>query len=923
MQTINALLESDDFEQIIAWVPVLYRSNVRYDIRVNLALLKVADALYLEQEYDSALPLYRMIVPRDELIAYQEKNIQRLKIEAGLPPLLGQELTEDEKLIFGSNDADEKKSRNASSSGALVRVGTDDDSASNTGNFEIPRDVEVFETLLSQLKDEMVIPPYENFVNMEMALLYKSVHRYWEAVRFFDAVYAADPDGEVGQRCVYEAVELLSGALADREDAERRAFDFLNAHKSGTFPRLIAYMLTRFYQEDKDWRSLLDLRPYIDSFEESYDAETRRYDSELYFMQAVGELMLQHYTNAVEGFQKLTDDFQGTPQEPNGLYWCGFSYLCLDQHEKAYECFDRYTRDFPGGAMLDEAYYQGGIALFGQDKLDEAVERFTYVIDQYGPQSPVYSDACNMRGDIRGAQGGDFLDLAVTDYTNAYNAAIREGQATYAIFGACEIYKADRDHYGSSYIEKAVNDYKARWGLRGGDLAKAMLWLGRVKIQDGDYAGAVRDYKRAILDYGSVLRQDGVDQIIPEFVKLALVYLPSEQQESIKTELAMISEDSQTNPTLKLRLRVTLAKFDKSESQLGVQLLNELEDLEVAPPPVIDLIAKAALEEGKYERSEEILRLFKNNFEDSPYVISAYRLRVTALLAENDLDEALATVIETQELFGTIREVAWAQLIKAKILLAQAVLFDGNTPLSQDVLDNEAQRQLLVAQDKLKAVVEKIAELESDEDAAAAMEQQEDQKAKLEALIVQLSQAVQGVFGEQQVRHLLADCKRADARDENMNVMGIPEWRGTPVAEAIYQLGEIEEQAGLLLKAHNYYQRVYLQYKGVGGGRWGAMGYLAAARCLETKAADPKLLSREKAYYQEGRLRTLQAMLVDVYTNTEQNQDLIEQAKEMLGQKEALSIQTLIDSGTETNFTVNIEASMEDDGANGSTRGDS
>ena len=74
MQLVNALIELRDFERITAWIPQLYRTDARYDIRVNLALLNAAAALYQAEEYASALPLYRMIIPKDELLIFKKRN---------------------------------------------------------------------------------------------------------------------------------------------------------------------------------------------------------------------------------------------------------------------------------------------------------------------------------------------------------------------------------------------------------------------------------------------------------------------------------------------------------------------------------------------------------------------------------------------------------------------------------------------------------------------------------------------------------------------------------------------------------------------------------------------------------------------------------------------------------------------------------
>ncbi|MBN2704335.1 MAG: hypothetical protein JXR23_09005 [Pontiellaceae bacterium] len=677
---IEALLGLEDYERIIGWVPVLYRSDVRYDIRVNMALLNVADELTTIGEYDSALPLYRMIVPRDELIEYQEETLKKMRIDAGLPPLLGQPLTEDEKLIFGGGEEEEEQQeerRRVISSGSISMSDepVEDDADVDDLGFDVPIEIRTIEELVGLLKDESQIPPYENFVNLEMAILYRSVNRYWEAVRFYDVVYKADPDGDVGQRAIYDAIELLSKELEEGDDARARAFDFLGEHKKGIFPRYVAYLLTGFYQERDEWRELIKLRPYLDAFEVSYADDVRKYDSELLFMQGVSELMSQQYSNAVNDFEMVIDEYVGCDKAPDALYWAGFSYLCLDDHKKAYDCFDRYTLEYPGGSMLSQAYHQGGVALFGMDDLTNAVKRFSYVIDQFGAESVVYSDACNMRGDIYGSWGDKYLDLAVLDYTNAYLYAQREAQASYGVFAACEIFKKDSLTYGNSHIVAMVEDYLNSWGSRDPDFAKATLWLGRVKMEEQKYDEAVAYYKDAIIKYGGLLPQEGIDQIIPEMVKLSN-RLSDAQRVSLKQELQQVLEETDS-PTMKLRLRVALALFNGTEDQLGMDLLNELDDLSFSPPPVLDLICKAALKMQNYSKAEDILELYEKTFSESPYINSALQLRAVGLFAEGKFDEALQTVLEAQYIFGTMKEVAWSQLLWGEIRLAQGDIADA------------------------------------------------------------------------------------------------------------------------------------------------------------------------------------------------------------------------------------------------------
>jgi len=294
MQVVNALIKIPDFDQILQWIPQLYRTEARYDIRVNLALMNAAAALYEAEEYDSALPLYRMILPRDEVIAYQQERLRSMRIEAGLAPEEGMEATEGELLLFGTGNKDEAE--------------TDGEPEAAE---ERPKKLLELENLIAALEN---LEPYENNIDYRMAQIYRQVDRYWEAVRFFDTVYAVDPASELGDRSIYEVVTVLLENLEEQAEAEKRAFGYMGQYKEGVTPRQIAYMLTGYYQKHKTMPAVKTLLPYIDGFVRTNDTHIVRYDAELYFMQGVADLMRFNYEKSEKGFKRVLDEFPGSHQ---------------------------------------------------------------------------------------------------------------------------------------------------------------------------------------------------------------------------------------------------------------------------------------------------------------------------------------------------------------------------------------------------------------------------------------------------------------------------------------------------------------------------------------------------------------------------------------------------------------------------------
>lgn len=695
MQVINALIEIPDFDRIMEWVPQLYRTDARYDIRVNLALMNAAAALYDEEEYDSALPLYRMIMPRDELVAFQEARLRDMKIAFDMAPDEGAQMTEAEMLIFGGPDPVEEAATTEAE--AIVEK-------------EVPKEVRELEALITALKD---LPPYELDIKYRMADLYKTVERYWEAVQYFETVYREDPTTEVGERCIYEVVDTLLNYLDDLEHAERLAHEHMGKFKEGMTPRLLAYMLTGYYSKNEMMPTIKTLRPYLNEFVRTNDTTIVQYDSELYFMQGVSDLVAQDYEASELSFKYVLDEFPGAGQEPNALYWYAMSQLFLQKWADAQPNFERYIKDFPTGQYVDECTFQGGVCLFGQEKYAEALEQFTYVIENY-PNSSVYPEACSMRGDLYGAgevyTENDYLERAIADYDRAYMAATRINQGTYATFQAAEVFEAE-DKYDE--ILKVVQRYEQdeRWKGQA-DIAKALYWIGKTKIRQKKYAEAVETYLGAIVEYGGDLRQDGVDQMIKELFDISRIYLNAEEQDAVIANLEA-ARDAADNETLLLRLKVTLAKLQETELELGAELLAELENFDNASPPVLATICDASFENKDYSRAEEILRIFVNKFEDSDFMRAAYKLRAYGLYEEKAYDDVLATINDAQALYGTDYDVAWAQLLKAQVQLDQ-----GNVDLAREtnmsILTVPAWRGIPVAQAtyQLGTVEEKAGNLE-------------------------------------------------------------------------------------------------------------------------------------------------------------------------------------------------------------------
>ena len=788
MQVVNGLVEKKDFDALTAWVPELYQTDARYDIRVNMAFMNAASALFDAREYDNALPLFRMILPRTELLAYQLARLRELKIKAGLiVPKVEQKVNfrqSAKDTLFGKAYGVEEET--------FVERGAEQE-------IEKPQEIVELEQLIETIK---TMPPYEEETRYRNAYLYDEVDRPWEGARFFDRVYKHDPESDLGKRSFYELIRMLLDPLDEVVEAETRGGEYLEAEKEGLVPRQIAYLLSGYYQQHQQPKKVKSLRPFLDEFVPDSNGIIRKYECELYYMQAVADLLLMNYELAAAGFQKILVDFPGSHQQENATYWYAATLVYMQEFEKALPEFEAYLDAYPNGTWAASAIFQCGTCQFGMENYPEAKALFAKVIREY-PDAAVCPDALNLHGDILGSEGGDQLDAAILDYTTAFNKPqVLETQAKYATFQMARIYEADNNQYDK--VLEVVSRYLDKYG-EDADVAEGIFWIGKTKLNQGKTDEAVRSYFDAIIEYGTDLESTGVDSMIDGLVHISRTKLKEDQRRALTGTLAeaLLNVDSQV---LALRLRAMIAQIEQKEVELGRDLIQELPDLEAAAPPVLSAICKASFELDDYSRSEEILDVFQKRFEDSEFMRPAYKLRGYDLYQKGEFEAALVLIADAQARYGTDHDVAWAQILKGQSL---------------------------------------------------------------------------------------AGLKRYDeALDELMKVMNVSGWRGATFAEAVYRLGEVEEDAGNYLKAHGWYQRTYFQFKGYADGYWAALGYIGSARCLKQMG------------YESEALNTYRAMLFNKYVN---DRPECQVARDALGEEQARGIYEMIASGVVTNFTVTLE----------------
>jgi len=869
MQMINAMREKKDFDRLSEFIPQLYKTKVRYDIRVNIAMMDVANTLYEEKRYNDALPLFRMIMPREKLLKFQKARLRQMRIDAGMSPEENMKISKDEEALFlpkkGGLFGKEKSSnpnakkyaglttderRRALEKAEKQRLKNARFGRNRNKGVEKPKQKEredpkkraariEIEKLARLIHDVEGLPPYELSIKYRMANIYEAVERYWEALTFFSLIYQESPKTKIGKASIYRSLEILLQKCHDPREAEETAFAYLKKHKAGIQPRKIIYLFTRYYQKTNSLKNVKKFQPYIKALlppdaNDPDSSQILRYDPHLYYMLGIADLVAYEFNAAEQSFQAVMDKFPSTSESNTSLYWKGMAMLYQKKFKEACKVFEAYRKEFPEGKWVKKAMYREGVCKFGLEDYVAASNRFNYIISNYSSSdtnsakyTSIFSDACNLRGDLRGAVGA--LVDAEMDYRKAIERAVNEHQAKYAVFKLAAIYKtpAQKNYDGIiQLVTEYVNKYQEK-----ADLAKAMYWIGQSKIQKDPLLApeVVANYFNTIIRFGNIVHQDGVDMMVDELVKIQRTWYNDKQRKVLLKELNNAVKVTAPG-ALKLRLRVLISKITKTEDELGKQLLSELSNFQNVPPPVLSVLCNVSLKEKIYKRSAELLAIFKEKYEESVYIKEAYKLRCFALFSQKKYKEALVCLQEVQTYFASDPDMAWAQLKKGEICAIEFLSLSG------------------------KAATEKY---------------------------------------KQTIK-------------EYNRVFSVPAWRGIPQAKATYLKGKLAESAGDKSKiqsekrkqwnyAFAYYQRLCYQFKGYQRGYWAAEGYLSCARCL-------KKLGR-----MDDRTNVFRAMLYDRYVNKLPQAKI---AKKELGNTVVLEIAKQLDEGFITNIVVKADAEI-------------
>jgi len=632
---VHALVESKNWPVLYSWIPRVYRTDAKYDITLNLTIMKAAKDRFSagEKEHLNALLLYRMVLPRERLLWFSNKKIRKLRnklahSEAGKKPLTRHE----RKQLVAEIDAAQK--------------------------------------LIVQVQE---LPPYEDEVALRIGQIYRQKKRYWEGYVLFEHLYKAKPGTEISDAAIIELATTLYD-LNEIKRAEKLIKGYLDKHIKGRSAPMLLSLLVRWSLEHKEIEKLLTYRKYLNALPDSDDEDKRVVLSNLHYMMGFGCLYADKYIDSADQFGTIIDKYPKSDRISSAYYFKGLALMMQMKYAPAVDVFKAYIEKFKSDEFYEAAQFRLAVCLFGLEKYEEAEKQYTEFIRKY-PSNNFISEAYSMRADIRAAKDSSIpgnenaLDEAIEDYQMGLKKAVTKQQAAYAVFRAAEVYLLEERY---QEIIDLMNYYLKEKG-ENADIAKAIYWIGKAQISNGQIDLAIAAYVKAVFDFGNNRQLDGVDKIITELISIADHRLDDEGRKGLLFRIELKNKKvAPDEKTLKIRAKTLLAALqgEKASEQLGIELLKTEKDLDPVPPPGLGLMCDAAIKTKDLKQIERLYDYFTKNHPDSSELWKAYRAKAYQLEVKKEFNKLLLVIDTAVNIYGPEPFMDWAQITKARTLFS-------------------------------------------------------------------------------------------------------------------------------------------------------------------------------------------------------------------------------------------------------------
>jgi len=469
---------------------------------------------------------------------------------------------------------------------------------------------------------------YDAALYIRRGRAYSDQGRLWESIILYNEIIEHFPESDEAKIALYSlsaAYRELNRPKEARELAQRFV------EKYPTDPLSPQLMIVAGYSA-LDMRDFESAREYFRQGIEKFKDSDLRQDfyislSNAYFTQ-------YKFPDAREVCQAYLGEYgTGAKYREEALFQIACSYFYSDKALDSISYFSDYIKEYPQGNYVDDAKYRIIVLDFAQQEFDKVVEAGTKWMQDY-PHSTLMADMSNIMGDTYMAQGE--VAQAVEAYRKAISTSTHIDTTAYALDKATRAYQ----QLGKfDEVEKMHENY-IKFNPASPLVPNSIYWISRMRVRQGNVEDAKKILADSVRENINDPNQQAVEKLIfqlaqlvtrrprgePGQERLALPPLPE-----LNRQIEELLGSSQvTTPLARARIflaRAELAMLTKNtdEQRRVYNLIGEDLKPEDLSPGILARVGDNYLAQGQPEKAkpffEQIVKKFsRSEFADFGFV---------------------------------------------------------------------------------------------------------------------------------------------------------------------------------------------------------------------------------------------------------------------------------------------------------------
>ena len=646
-------------------------------VTLNTVAFKLADGFADKKMYKEAISCYRMVRPREQVIAFQTNRIGLI-----------------EKRIELNSKAD------PGNPAVYVKA--------QQQNNQLKAAVEESKALLAEF---IKLPDYATPLLYRIARCWYDWDRKWEALVVYKHLLRKYPQCAEREPVLFDIVATL--ADLNRIVSTQAACEvYLKEYPEGENAGTVGYMSGMVALQAGDYKGaegfftqMLEKQP-----KSNYRGMMRYLLGNAKFAQGRYEDANEDYAKYLQAYPEGTNDGGGGGMFGIGSNYaeeCTFriavSHVFLGKYEKALELLKAYVEKYPKGFFVSDAKYRIAICYYAASQYDDVVKMCESWLGAF-PGDQMEGEVEALHGDALAALSR--REEAVTAYLHSYKKAGTEEVLNYSLFEASK-HMQKLGHWDdvATLFTEFVNEKPDHPSV-----VTAMYWIGKAKAHNGQFDEAKQLMVENLKKYIAEPKREAVEQLLTQLAQLCSKRVrtsapaetpappaapvepaaapdattpsdaapaapePPAYDPFAELEKQMKPLEEKATPLVKARLMYARAEMATIKKQDAVRekVLREMAERfkpEELSPPLLALIGDFLLEHGEPDRATKLYNRMREDFPKSDHLDVAYVGLGEIAFSKKEYEKALQLFSDALDKLSASMKMKEATIGKAKTLM--------------------------------------------------------------------------------------------------------------------------------------------------------------------------------------------------------------------------------------------------------------